>query len=622
MLWPSDGLARGSREGAVAVGIALPGADAETEVEQRSAGNWIQSHPVVVAVFVCSAYLAAAVALNWRLWAGLGTVSVAGDPGPADNDLMAWFMRYAADAVAHGHLPALVTTALNAPHGIPLMWNNSVLFPAVVLAPVTLLGGPLAALTVLVTLGYAGSAAAMYWLLRRYGASAAAAALGGAVFGFSPGMVNAGLGHYGMQFALLTPLMLEAAASIVTGRGNPVLAGVRLGLLAAAQLFTGEEMLTDVAIAGLVLVVVLAASRPSAVRARLGAAVAGLATAAATALIVSGYGLWTQFRGPLAAKGTPWYIARHGNSFGAFVNPQAQLLFHTASSAAYAVSHHAGTAEYVAYLGPPLLVLVAAVTIWYWRDLRVRCAGVTWVVLEALSLGVTSPLLPLHWLQHLPLLADLFPSRMSILADGAAAAVLAFGLDLARSRRPGPAGPLRRAAPAVVALLAVLPLVPRPVAALTAAPVPAGWDSVFTQLHLASGASALVVPLPYSQQGEAMLWQADTGQPAELVAGWFLGPNASGHGDDAYWGPAFTNQTVQCLDGLWQGIAAGPGTPAGQGTVAISDCTTALQAALGYWHPGAVVADTSPGTPLGQFLIGVLGQPAIQDGQLLAWRTP
>jgi len=69
------------------------------------------------------------VALNWRLWLGLGTMSTVGDPGPADNDLMAWFMRYAADAVAHGHLPALVTTALNALYGFPLMWNNSVLFP-------------------------------------------------------------------------------------------------------------------------------------------------------------------------------------------------------------------------------------------------------------------------------------------------------------------------------------------------------------------------------------------------------------------------------------------------------------------------------------------------------------
>ena len=142
---------------------------------------------------------------------------------------MAWFMRYAADAVAHGHLPALVTTALNAPHGINLMWNNSMLFPAVLLAPVTLLGGPLAGLTVLATLGYAGSAAAMYWLLRRHDASVLAAGLGGAVFGFSPGMVNAGTAHYGMEFAVLVPLLAEAALSLLTGRGHPLRTGAWLG---------------------------------------------------------------------------------------------------------------------------------------------------------------------------------------------------------------------------------------------------------------------------------------------------------------------------------------------------------------------------------------------------------
>ena len=595
----------------MAGGIAPPEAEVVTAARRRPARDWLLSHP---GLFVFLGYLAAAVGLTWRLWAGLRTVSVAGDPGPADNDLMAWFMRYAADAVAHGHLPALVTTALNAPHGFPLMWNNSVLFPAVVLSPVTLLAGPLAGLTVLTTLGYAGSAAAMYWLLRRHGASVLAGALGGAVFGFSPGMINAGLGHYGMQFALLTPLMIEALVSIVTGRGNPVWAGVRLGLFAAAQVYTGEEMLTDVAIAGLVLVLVLALSRPAAVWARLGATIAGLATAAVVGLVVTGYGLWVQFHGPLTERGTPWIIGRHGNPFGAFVNPQSQLFFHTASSAAYALSHRSGTGEYVAYLGPPLLVLVAVITIRYWRDLRVRSAGVTWAVLEVLSLGVSSPWLPLHWLQDLPLVADMFPSRLSILADGAAAAVLAFGLDLARSPAWRPAGPLRRIAPVLIAVLAVLPLVPRPVAALTAAPVPAGWDSVFSQLNLPPDPSVLVVPLPYSQQGEAMLWQADTGQPARQVAGWFLGPNASGRGDDGYWGPSYTNHTALCLDWRWTGAPANAAD-------AHIDCRASLASALRYWHPDAIVADTSPGTPLGKFLIGQLGQPAVRDGQMLGWRN-
>lgn len=593
-------------------GIALPATAAGTDVKSRATWGWIVRHP---GLFVLCAYLAAAVALNWRLWLGLGTITAVGDPGPADNDLMAFFLRYTADGIAHGHLPALVTTALNAPNGISLMWNTSVLFPAVALTPVTLLGGPLASLAVFATLGYAGSAAAMYWVLRRHGASVLAGTLGGAVFGFSPGMVNAGIAHYQIQFAVLVPLMIEAVLSVITGRGSPLLVGAWLGVLAAAQLFTGEEMISNIAIAGLVLVAVLAVSRPSAVLARLRGTVVGLGVAAAVALLLCAHALWTQFHGPLTEHGSPWLIAQHGNGLGAFVNPQAQLLFHTASSAAYAASHGADAAEYLAYLGPPLLILVAGVAIRYWRDLRVRAAAVTWAVLEALSLGVNGPVLPFHWLQGLPLLGDMLPSRLSITADGAAAAVLAFGLDLALSSAPRTAGPprrgvpLRRAVPVVVALLAVLPLVPRPVAAVTASQVPAGWDTVFARLQLPANASVLVVPAPYSQQGEAMLWQADTGQPGGLVAGWFIGPLPSGRAVPSYWGPGFTHYTVLCLDALWQGAAAGHG------------CATAVREALSYWHPAAVAADTSPGAPLGRFLIGILGQPATQDGQMLGWRS-
>jgi hypothetical protein len=604
----------------VTVDIALPQAEAGTAVRGRAARKWLRRHPGLLVGF---GYLALAVALNWRLWSRFGTTTPTGDPGPADYDLMAWFVRYAADAVAHGHLPALVTTALNAPTGINLMWNNTVLFPGIVLTPVTLIAGPVASLTVLTTLGFAGSAAAMYWLLRRHGASVGAGALGGLVFGFSPGIVDASNSHYGMQFAVLVPLMVEAVASLLTGRGSPVAVGAGLGLLAAAQLYTGEELLADTAIVCLLLVVVLAASRPAAVPARLGRTALGLGVAAVVAALLSAYGLWRQFHGPLTEHGTPWNIANDGNGFGAFVSPQAGLVFHTASSAAYA-AFRADSAEYVAYLGPPLLVLVAGVTIWYWRDLRVRVAGVIWLVMEALSVGVNGWWLPFHWLQGLPLFSAMLPMRMSLLADGGAAAVLAFGLDLALAAAPrAPAAPQapgrpraagwRRAVPVVVALLAVLPLVPRPVGVIRGAPVPAGWDAVFARLHLPSTASALVVPLPYWQQAEVMLWQADTGQPSELVAGWFLGPDASGQAVSAYWGPHVTGQTMSCLGALWQGAA--PRTAGFERA-----CATALRSALGYWHPAAVVAGTGPGTPLAQFLTRQLGEPAVQDGQVLAWR--
>ena len=115
---------------------------------------------------VLGLYLAGAVALTWRLWAGPAGRMQAGDEN--DINLFAWFIRYSAESVAHGSLPALVSTAMNAPHGINLMWNTSLLLPGVLLSPVTLLAGPQVSLTVLLTLGFAGSAAAMFWVLRRW----------------------------------------------------------------------------------------------------------------------------------------------------------------------------------------------------------------------------------------------------------------------------------------------------------------------------------------------------------------------------------------------------------------------------------------------------------------------
>lgn len=561
-------------------------------------------------------YLAAAVLLNWRLWAGLKTMTPVGDPGPADNDQFAWFMRYAADAVAHGHLPALVTQALNAPRGVNLMWNTSFLLPGVVLAPVTLIAGPQASLTLLLTVGYAGSAAAMYWLLRRHGATVLAGGLGGAVYGFSPALLDSGVSHYNLQFAVLAPLIFEAVLMLLGGKGRPAVVGAWLGLLVAAQVFIEEETVAEIVFGCLVLVAVLAASRPHEAAARLRTASVGLGVTAVVTLAICGYGLWVQFHGPLTEHGSPYPNGASVNSLGSFVNAQAGLVLHTGASAAYAAGHGLVGSEYLAYLGWPLLVVLALIVIRYWGDLRVRAAGVLWAVLELLSLGGGSPLLPFHWLQGLPLLVEMLPDRLSILADGAAAAVLAFGLDLARTRASQAAGRhdrdragwLRRATPVTVAALAVLPLIPRPAAAVQAAAVPAGWNTVFTRLGVPATGSVLVVPVPYAHVSSAMRWQADTGRPGELAGGWFIGPGPDGRAVTQSYGPSYVKQAVVCLDELWQG------------SVPASRCDT-VPAALAYWHPGAVVAETSPGTPLGRFLIALLGQPATRDGQLLGWRS-
>jgi hypothetical protein len=563
-------------------------------------------------------YLIAALVLTWRLWPDpAGRAQLLGPVVYHDVYLFDWFMRYDATAVAHGGLPALITTALNAPRGVNLMWNTSLLLPGVVLAPVTLLAGPQASLNVLLTLGFAGSAASLYLVLRRWGASISAAALGGAVYGFSPALLAvADGGHYHLQFAVLPPLIIDALLRIVTGRGRSVRTGVWLGVLMAAQVFIGEELLVDTAVAGLVLVAVLAAGRPGAVPGRVRGAAAGLASAAAAVLVICGYALWIQFHGPLAEHGTPWATSNGGfrNALATFVVPPGNLLFHGQAAPQAVTGHLLRMSEYVAYLGWPLLAVLLAAAIRFWRDPRIRAAVVTLAVLELLSLGTHTivlggfsypgALLPARWLKDLPGLAQVQSDRFSLLADGAAAAALAFSLDLARAAVPRTANWARRTLPTAVAVLAVLPLLPLPLQADETPPVPAGWHAAFAGLRLAPEARVLVVP----GNDQAQHWQADTGEPVSLIGGYCIAPGRSGRARDCN---TLEPRTARYLDALWQGV---PGTPA--------PSRARIGADLAHMRLAAVIAVSSLDSPVGRFLTGLFGAPTVHAGQVLAWRRP
>jgi hypothetical protein len=574
------------------------------------------------AALICACYLLGAVVVTWRLWADPASHTVAGNPN--DADLFAWFLRYDATAIAHGRLPALVTAAMNAPQGINLMWNTSMLLPGVLLTPVTLLLGPQTALTVLLTAGFAGSAASLFLVLRRWDVALAPAALAGPVYGFSPALLQASIGHYNLQFAVLPPLIIDAALRLCLRSRAPLRDGAWLGLLVTAQLFTGEELLLLTGIAGLLIAAVLALGRPRAVPGRLVPAAAGLGAAAAVTLALAGYALWVQFFGPLTQQGSSFLPDFYKNDVTGFVTPSGYLLFHTAASAAAAARYQGGPPEYLGYLGWPLIAALAVAAVAGWRSPAVRAAAVTLAVLELLSVGGhpliggtvhTGVTLPWHWLENVPVLGTALPDRMSIIADGAAAALLAFALDRVWARRAGRPDPGRRGgpgrrrwvAPAATACAAVacLPLLPRPLPAASAPALPAGWTAAFAALRLPADARVLVVPVPTAMITEALRWQADTGEPRSLVGGYFIGPAWNGH---AYVEGNGVAATAQYLDGLWTGQPVAPPSPA------------QARADLRSWQPAAVVAVTSPDSALGHYLEGWFGRPTIRAGSVLAWR--
>ncbi|GEM_PF-407414 len=647
---------------------------------------------------VLAGYVAAAFAVTWHLWAGPARLAVAGNPW--DADLFAWYLRYTAAALAHGHLPALITTSLNAPRGVSMMWNTAVLLPGIVLAPVTLLAGPQASLTLMQTAGFAGSAASLMLVLRRWRLRTGPAAIAGAVYGFSPALVQSAIGHYDLQFAVLPPLLIDAGLRLFAvpapgppgspprvtrpGPARAARTGILLGLLAAAQLFVAEETLAISAVTGALLGLGLILARPAglvrwalaacragagqpsgprrrtagsrlaAAAGRLAAPAAGAATACGAFLAVAGIALATQFTGPLAQHGSPFYPDYYKNDLTVFTDPSGYVIWHSSASAYAASWLPGGAPEQLGYLGWPMIAVLAAGTVALWRDRRVRVLAVLVAGYELLSLGghpeihgVTDPrvTLPWHWVEGWPLLGLALPDRLSIFADGMAAVLLAVFLD--RTSAGGPARPLpepaggapaaagsaghlrvpaaggRPAAPwlglarAALIAAAVAPLVPLPLPAAAVPSVPAGWAAAFAALRLPPAARVLAVPVPNAGLTEAMRWQATTGTDISLIGGYFLGPAAGGQ---AYVDGQGSRPTANYLDWLWLRTPAGRGAPTGPVTPVARPSLPVVRADLAWWRAAAVVADTTPGTALGRYLTGILGPPAVTAGSVMAWR--
>lgn len=533
-----------------------------------------------------------------------------------DADAFAWYLRYVATAFARGHLPALVTTALNAPQGVNVMWNNFMLLPAVLVAPITLGLGPQVSLTLLTTAGFAASAVALFLVLRRWGVSAGAAALAGAVYGFSPALLHSAIDHYNLQFAVLPPLIVDRVLRLAVARGGTWLRdGLWLGALCAAQIFITEELLAETALAAALLLMVLAARAPRVASECIPALLRGLGIAGGTVMVLAGYPLWVQFFGPLTVHGSRFPADTFQNNVAGFVTPSQYLLFHTASSAAVAARFPYGASEYLGYLGWPLLAGLIALALACRRHVGVAACGAVFVLLELLSLGAhgqivgTSTLvsLPWAWVTRIPLLGMGLPDRLSILADGFAAAMIGFGMDALLARVSGP-----RRRPALglwsAAFAAVLPLTPLPLPPAAAPKVPVGWHAVFAALNLAPGAAVLTVPVPAADDSliAPMRWQADTGNPASLIGGYFQGPARDGHA--ALDGPGL-RPTALYLDRMWLGKPPGAVPSA-----------TQVGADLTYWRPAAVVAVARPGSPVGQYLTRLFGPPTVRAGQVIAWR--
>jgi hypothetical protein len=489
---------------------------------------------------------------------------------PKDPQLFIWYLGWIPHQLSQGLNP-LFTDHLNYPNGVNLMWNTSMLFPAVILWPVTAVFGPVVAYNVLVTAGIALSAWLGYLAARRFIDSKRWSFLAGLIYGFSPALMAQSMGHPHVMVALFPPVALILGHEIlIRRRMHPAVAGALAGVAAALQLLTGEELLA---------VTLLVVAIGAALLGRLPSyslKAAGIALAVFISL--AAYPLGFQFFGPQRVTGSLQPTDIYVSDLLAFVVP-ARFIHFTGNST-----------ENDAYIGLPLLVLFVA-------GFRKRMwLGLTTAAVAILSLGPhlhvngTVTPIPLPWalVAWLPLMGSALPARLMAIA------FLGIGIVIAASR------PRRLVTGAVLAagLLAILPPIPYPTQSAVA---PAFFKPGGDVERVSPGSVLLVTPFSSHVSTEAMYWQAvanyrfKTPEGDAFTPGPYLGPH-----------PSFIQSTLEALD-------------AGE-TIAITpDMRAQFAADLDSHGITTIVAGPSPGqAAIVAFLTELEGIPA-DDGGVKVW---
>ncbi|MET8834239.1 hypothetical protein ABZV78_10015 [Micromonospora sp. NPDC004540] len=468
---------------------------------------------------------------------------------PTDHSWFEWLFAHGAYSVRHLENP-LFTARQNAPDGVNMMANTSLLGVTLPLAPLTLLLGPQVMYALYLGAALSATAATSYWVLSRHLVrSRGAAFVGGAFLGFAPGIVHHANGQPNFVSNFLLPLIVARVLRLgEPGRWRRN--GIALGLLVAYQIFINEEMLLLTALACLVVVVAWIAQRPRAARERAGTFLAATGVGGALALLLTAYPIWFQFNGPQSYRGLQGGVFHNwGEDLMAFVTFARDTV-----AGDEAVEKTIGLTEQNTWFGWPLvLVALVALVLLVRRSLPARIVAVLVVVFTVAAIGpkvrfdgvettVDGP-----WAyvpDDLPLVEMMMPTRLSLVVAAAVGVLLALAWDALSGRgrppvpaqRTGPTAPgSRRRWPRLVGYAAIvaalLPLLPRPLPAQQIDPPPhfitaGGWRP-----YVPDGRTLVPVPIPSNVHGLPTLrWSALTRQAFPIPGGYFIGPNEVGEG--------------------------------------------------------------------------------------------
>ncbi len=450
-----------------------------------------------------------------------------GDIG--DPNTFMWNLYWIPYALIHGHNP-LFSNYLMYPKGINLLWNTSIIFPAIILTPITFAFGPIFSFNFLTVLALPISASVAYLAIRRYCKSRISAFIGALLYGFSPYMLAQSLGHPNLTLVWYPPFVLLISDLFLKQKIKRKTFSIALGVGSLIQLLTSEEILITTAISAIVLLVILKIFLSNYFnKERLQEIFIAIFAGAVIAFILSLYFLYFQFFGPQRIKGPIQASALYVTDLLNLVVPtQFQFIF--PSWAHYIAFHFSGNgSEWTGYIGAPLLFVAIIVISRQWSDPKIKIPAIFALIMCLLSMGpqlhiegfVTSVYLPWELVKNLPIIDNILPDRLMNFVFLSLAFLIAVVIDKVLKSKNWKKisfsfGVL------IICFIPLLPVYPYP---NQPSVVPVFFRTNLVKM-IPKKSVALIAP--YSSSYLPSLWQAEANFRFKMPEGGVLAPNKSG----------------------------------------------------------------------------------------------
>jgi hypothetical protein len=427
-----------------------------------------------------------------------------------DQGAYVWFLAWGAHAAFHLQNPFL-THEVYAPGGYNLTWAASILGPALVLAPLTELWGPMVTFNLLAILAPAGAAWGAYLLCRELTARTSSAVAGGLLFGFGSYETGVTINHLNLALVGLLPIAALLALRRARGRISRVRFILALGVVLGAQLWISTETFASAVVFGALALVVGFISRDRAQRRLAWRTAYEAAVAVAVAVLIGVPYLWYALtsKNPLGSQSG----VNDGADLANFLAPTPATWLRPVTT-----KFAANVPEDLAYMGPVLLIVLGLLLLECRKRRLARFLALFLLAATVLSLGgvlrvageTTKFSLPWSVVGELPYVSHALPERFVLYVSLAGALCVALWLDRPTLR------PARWLATAVV----MVSLLPNLDGGLWGTRVdrPPLLSSAALARYIPTGSTVLA--LPFGIDGNSMYWQVQAHFEFRLAGGY------------------------------------------------------------------------------------------------------